>query len=65
MPDVTIADHGSVLLIRPMTEAARRWLDDKLVTEPWQWCDGGLAIDHRCAGVIVAELIAAGFRIAP
>lgn len=63
MTDFTIADHGSVFLIRPVSEAARRWLDENIVAEPWQWLGGALAVEHRCARDIIPELIDAGFAI--
>ncbi len=63
MTDFTIADHGSVFLIRPVSEAARQWLDENAVAEPWQWLGGALAVDHRFARNIIAELTDAGFKI--
>jgi len=63
MIDFTIADRGSVFLIRAVSEAARRWLDENIVAEPWQWVDGALAVDHRFARDIVAEITDAGFEI--
>ena len=63
MTDFTIADRGSVFLIRAVSEAARRWLDENIVAEPWQWIDGALAVDHRFARDIVAEITEAGFEI--
>ena len=63
MTDFTIADRGSIFLIRPVSEAAHRWLDVNIVAEPWQWVDGALAVDHRFARDIVAEITDAGFEI--
>ena len=62
MSDFLIADHGSVFLIRPVSEAARQWLDANVVAEPWQWFAGSLAVDHRFARDIVAEITDAGFE---
>jgi hypothetical protein len=63
MTDFCIADHGSVFLIRPVSEAACQWLDANVVAEPWQWFDGALAVDHRFARDIVTEIAAAEFEI--
>ena len=62
MTDFCIADHGSVFLIRPVSEAARQWLDENIVAEPWQWFAGSLAVDHRFARDIVAQITDAGFE---
>jgi hypothetical protein len=65
MSDFQIADRGNVILIRPLNEAARRWLDENVVSEPWQWLDGGLAVDHRLARDLVEGIEAAGLSISP
>ena len=71
MSDFQIADQGSIILIRPLSEAARQWLDELepapakagVVAEPWQWVEGALAVDHRFARDLVQEIAAAGFEI--
>ena len=65
MTDFLIADHGSIVSILPVSAAARDWLDANIVAEPWQWVDGAVAVDPRCARDIVAELIDAGFALSP
>ena len=65
MTDFLIADHGSIVSIQPASAAAREWLDANLVIEPWQWVDGAVAVEHRCARDIVAALADAGFAISP
>lgn len=65
MTDFLIADHGSIVSIRPVSAAAREWLDANIVTEPWQWLDGAVAVDHRCARGIITALADAGFAIFP
>ena len=37
MSDFSISDHGTVISIRPPNELARQWLDENVVSEPWQW----------------------------
>jgi hypothetical protein len=36
MNDFQIADHGSIISIKPVSEAARTWVDENVVSEPWQ-----------------------------
>ena len=63
MPDFLIADHGSIVWIVPVTDAARHWLDDNATGEPWQWRGGALSIDHRVAQDLIRAIAAASFVI--
>ena len=65
MSDFQITDQGSIFLIRPLNEAARQWLDENVVSEPWQWVQGALCADARFTRELVAEITDAGFEIAP
>ena len=65
MSDFQITDQGSIFLIRPLNEAARQWLDENVVAEPWQWVQGALCVDARFARELVAEITDAGFEITP
>src|ERR1700731_4508569 len=44
MSDFQIADHGTITSIRPLNEAASQWLDQNVVSEPWQWVQGALCV---------------------
>jgi hypothetical protein len=63
MPDFLIADHGSIITIAPVSEAARQWLDENVASEPWQWLGGALSVEHRCASDLMDAIEAAGFDI--
>jgi len=63
MSDFLIADHGSIITIQPVSEAACEWLDDNVAAEPWQWLGGALCVDPRLAPDLVAEITQAGFEI--
>ena len=63
MSDFQIADHGSIISFKPVSEAARRWVDENIVSEPWQWLGGALCVDVRCACDLINELAAEGFQI--
>ncbi len=45
MSDFLFADHGSVIAIMPPTPAAVQWIDDNVVSEPWQWLGGALCVE--------------------
>jgi hypothetical protein len=63
MSDFQIADHGTVISIRPLSEAARQWLDENVVAEPWQWIQGALCVEARFARDLLLEIEEAGFEI--
>jgi hypothetical protein len=65
MTDFRTSDHGTVVLIWPVSTAAHDWVEQNLVAEPWQWFGGALGVDHRFAPDILAEITKAGFAIAP
>ena len=46
-PDFVVTNMGTTILIRPVTAAAREWIDENVETEPWQWLGGALGVDHR------------------
>ena len=63
MSDFQIADCGTVISIRPLNDAARQWLDENVVSEPWQWVHGALCVEARFARDLIIEIEAAGFEI--
>jgi hypothetical protein len=63
MTDFQIADHGSIIAIKPVSAAARIWVDENVASEPWQWLGGALCVDARCARGLVNEIAAEGFEI--
>ena len=63
MSDFQIADHGSIISIKPVSEPARLWIDENVVSEPWQWLGGAVCVDVRCARHLVDEIAAQGFEI--
>ena len=63
MSDFQIADHGTVISIRPLNEAARQWLSENVVFEPWQWVEGALCVEARFARDLVIEITEAGFEM--
>jgi hypothetical protein len=63
MCDFSISDQGSIFLIRPLNEAARQWLDENVVSEPWQWVEDALCVETRFARDLVLEIVEAGFEI--
>jgi hypothetical protein len=63
MPDVTIANHGSIFTFTPNTEAAHEWIADN-VSDDAPWWAGALAVEARYADDLAAGMDAAGLVIA-
>jgi hypothetical protein len=63
MSDFSISDHGTVISIRPRNEAARQWLDENVISEPWQWVQGALCVEVRFARDLIIEIEQAGFVV--
>jgi hypothetical protein len=51
--DHEVTDSGSIIMIRPISDAARDWIDENVYSEPWQWMGDSLCIDTRYAGALL------------
>jgi hypothetical protein len=60
--DFLLFDHGSVLILRPDSDAARDWVDDNLPDDAL-WFGGGVAIEPRYIGPIVDGIADAGLSL--
>jgi hypothetical protein len=45
--DVTVRNEGTIWLFRPLTDAAKDWINENVGESLW-WCDS-LACEHRYA----------------
>lgn len=48
LPDVLIRNEGSVFLFRPITPAAKQWIDENVQPNA-QWFANALVVEHRYA----------------
>jgi hypothetical protein len=62
--DIHATDEGTVVILRPASEAGRAWMTDRLEDAPgWaQWC-GGVVCDHGPAAAIIDGAHAAGLAV--
>jgi len=56
-PDISIENHGSIYLFRPLTQPARVWLQDHTDADNSQWFGGALVVEPRYAGDLAHGLI--------
>ncbi len=59
-PDILIESHGTVFLVRPQTDAARKWLLNTAPSDA-QWFCGALAVEARFVFDVCHALKEAGF----
>jgi hypothetical protein len=63
MPDVTIANHGSIFTFTPHSPAAHCWIEDNVDADA-PWWGGALAVEARYAPDLAAGMEAEGLEIA-
>ena len=62
MVDVSVENHGSIFLFRPLTEAAEQWIQDN-VSDEAQYFGTALAVEHRYARDLAQGMLEAGLRL--
>lgn len=60
--DFRYVDHGSLVVLQPITEAARRWVEDNIQSDAQYWCKG-VVIEPRYVADIVEGLVADGLTV--
>lgn len=62
--DFYFANHGSVTLLTPLTDAAQEWVDENLPPlESWQMFGNAIAIEPRNARDILQGLQGDGLTV--
>jgi hypothetical protein len=61
--DVDLFLHGSINLIRPLTEAAQSWLDEHIDDEDAQYFGDALAIEPRYCPDLVQGMLDDGLAV--
>ena len=62
MADVKIENHGSLVLLRPLTEAASDWLDEN-ISEDAQHFGGAVVVEPRYVEAIVEGMQNDGLEV--
>jgi len=63
-PDVLVCNEGTVFVFCPLTSRARQWIDENVLTEPWQWFGNALVVEQRYAWGLGQGMKDAGLRLA-
>lgn len=60
--DVTVANHGTIFLFKPETDAAKAWIEEHVSADA-QWFGKSLAVEHRYAENLAAGMLEAGLVV--
>jgi len=60
--DVMVLDHGSVILFRPETDAAKTWIQENVSADS-QWFGGALAVERRYAIALYDGMVNGGLDV--
>lgn len=52
MPDISIHDHGSILIFVPRTETGMEWMHEHLDAGAMRWA-GGIVVGAQSDGLLV------------
>lgn len=61
-PDFTFANHGSITLLKPVSDNAASWCEEHMPDDAQRFA-GAYAIEPRYADPILSDLDAEGFTI--
>lgn len=61
--DFIVTDQASVWLFEPLSEAAQRFVREKLSFDEWLWLDRRFAVDYLAAGALTEDLQDEGFQV--
>jgi len=63
MADVEVKNEGSVVLLIPMSDRGKDWIDENLQLESWQWYGNAAAVEARYADPIVDGMMDDGLEV--
>jgi hypothetical protein len=62
VPDFYVANHGSIFLLTPVTQAAREWVAEH-IPEDAPALGHSIAIEHRFVGEVLAGITEDGLKL--
>lgn len=62
MADLSVQDHGSIMILTPHTDAGREWIDEHIPEDAMTW-GGGIVVEPRYMEAIVCGAIGDGLEV--
>lgn len=63
MADFRFGCHGSVVMIEPVSDEAKAWVDEKVAIESWQWMGKAFAAEPRMAADLADAIAEEGLEV--
>jgi hypothetical protein len=45
--DFRVDGHGSVFMVEPLTARGKKWVEENVPLEDWQWLGPRFSVEHR------------------
>lgn len=55
--DFEVENHGTIVMVRPVSEAAKAWVAENVGLESWQWFGDAFGCEPRMAGALVEGML--------
>ena len=62
MDDFKIQDHGSIVILFPISDEARDWVSE-FIPEDHQHCEGGVVMGHQYADDVINGALDYGLTV--
>ena len=62
-PDFTVDNHGSVLILNALTDAARVWVEQHIAADAMTWGRCGTVVEPRYIGDIMEGIRSDGLSV--
>lgn len=62
-PDVSFENHGTVILIQPLTKRGTAWVEENISAEGWQMLGNAIAAEPRMCPDVIAGMEDAGLLV--
>ncbi len=61
--DVRFRDEGSIVMVEPLTEAAKEWVRENVPLESWQWLGSRFCCEPRMVKNLMNGMVEGGLNI--
>lgn len=63
MPDIRVENHGSIVLLQPLTLAGTYWLEETVINKDTLLWGSAVVVEPRYAARIVEGMISEGLEV--
>ena len=63
MADVRISNHGTIVMVLPVSKAAKDWVKENVDVPSWAWMGGSFACEPRLVDNLIDGMRDAGLEV--